>query len=1005
MIAQFLLLLSPGSVDAFTIRRRVIPTVPVSLTEFPASTEPVTTNDLQSFVPWVDGEQRGNEYPTQSNSDLERYVWNEYNKWCARYSKTPIKAKYPNFKHNFLQQLQSDREHGGHQFFHLNEFGDLTPEEYTEETLYMEAYDKWCIHFNRKHSPQRFEIFKTALKNQGVEKEEWDLTEFADLTSVEFLQLCSNQSFLEHQFGKWLTKTGKITGNIDVWATNFLAQVKTMEDHTRNIINLDDSADLTKLDLEKEALLMEEYKLWLTLYDKSDDDCENFGVWKNNHQLFMEEDAIGDEALNNFADLSSTDFQALVSSEEFLHHEYQAWLDYYQKTSGFYDIWKGNYLLQLSSLKERHALKKFVFDEYSDLTQEGYAKALTDQFKYNKWCSHYGKIASNPRFQIFQQHLLQAKDWLELKEHADLTPSEFKEKVSDPDFIKDEFTDWLSYYDKKRGNLEAFSANVIQQVESLIHFKECLVFDEYSDLTPDAKLQEQELQACYKKWATSHNKSISNKRYQVYKENHARSVDLGKELNEDSDLTQEEFVDMVTSQDFVKKEFDDWMAYYNKTSGNFEAFHENYFLQLETLKDNHCFVPFVFDDNSDLLEEERVWEPIYQQEFSDWCETYNNKVTDLYSKSYAIWRSNTAKHIRANHLERESCVLTCHADQTKEVFVAEFAKKNTIDQAYKSWLEQHEKDSGDFSVFQTAYLLKLYQLDHAVESIELDASADSLDVPKEVDRLAELEYTSWCQTHGKEQDENRYYMFRHNFVLQLQNYTSSKLDLEEFADTYSIEGLGMNALYEQHYHQWANKFGVTPVKGKFEIFKTNFLQLAKHNVMKGTNYALNEFGSSTQTEYLEQMTSNENIQKEYDTWATLYGKDKSANEEHFSVFSQKIKDQVLQNLESGEVLYHQGDVALPSEDLESLYQEKYVNWATYNQKTQSKERYTIFRKNFVQQLEYNLDHGTCHSLNEHGDLTQEEHTKLKPPQLKKQQPYFVTNPADQALPSFCFAFV
>ena len=62
--------------------------------------------------------------------DVEEIIRDEYNSWAKRYGKTKLDKRFEIFRHNFIAQMEFNRETG--QFFLLNEYGDMTTEEYEQ---------------------------------------------------------------------------------------------------------------------------------------------------------------------------------------------------------------------------------------------------------------------------------------------------------------------------------------------------------------------------------------------------------------------------------------------------------------------------------------------------------------------------------------------------------------------------------------------------------------------------------------------------------------------------------------------------------------------------------------------------------------------------------------------------------------------------------------------------------------------------------------------------------
>ncbi|KAL3904401.1 MAG: hypothetical protein SGILL_010085 [Bacillariaceae sp.] len=74
--------------------------------------------------------------PTKKSSpiafDVDEIIRAEYDAWCFRYEKTKQDKRFQIFRSNFIQQMEFNRKTG--QFFLLNEYGDMTTEEYAAAT-------------------------------------------------------------------------------------------------------------------------------------------------------------------------------------------------------------------------------------------------------------------------------------------------------------------------------------------------------------------------------------------------------------------------------------------------------------------------------------------------------------------------------------------------------------------------------------------------------------------------------------------------------------------------------------------------------------------------------------------------------------------------------------------------------------------------------------------------------------------------------------------------------
>lgn len=973
--------------NAFSLSRKAS-VIPVSIDAM-QGVQAGTTDDLQPFVPWVEWESSHME-----QDDLEVYVRNGYQRWLSLHDKQADESRYPVFRLNFMAQLNHDLEHhGGHQFFHLNQFGDLTKEEYQHEMVCLEIYDQWCQQYGKEHDDTKFEVFKVNLVQLSSRSEneedseqpvEQRLTEYADLTQEQFLWLASDDLYMKQRYAKWLKDHGKNKGNFDIWKGNYEKQLEEIQQnknqHSIQSFVFGAYSDLTKEAYDQELQYQQEYHLWCQQFNKEQDSAR-FEIFKDHKAHLTSPDLV----LNKFADLTLGEFATVVSTEAFIQEEFQVWLDHYGKMTGSYEIFKGNYLLQLTQLAKAHCVVSFVFDEFSDLTQAEYEKELVLQFDYKNWCQKYNKKVSTSRYNIFKvHHTLAVSKNVFLSQDADLTPDEYMIMASDDSLVEKEFQEWLDHYGKKTGHLDCFKANFLLQLEKLkeSYSYQSFVFDEYSDLNQQEYEQELEFQNTYRTWAEKHAKVTTNKRYQIFNENHMRSLANGMELNEDADLTQEEFTDMVATKSFMEKEFKEWLDYYGKTEGSFDTFRANYLSQIEDLKDLHCFKPFVLYEHSDKTQEEREWEPVYAREYDAWYQTNGKKHDDA---RYEVFKKNCDAQIRSSTTNHTKLELTEYADQTKQEFVAMASSYDFIEQQFNTWLQDHEKMDGTFETYTDAFLLNLHKIDHSCQTLKLDQDADKTDVQQAVDSLCRDEYNVWCSKFGKDQhDHHRYTMFKVNFVQQLRNTTGMTVQLNEFADKYTHEGIEMERMYRNEYDKWVETFGRSKDEVDYEVFKANFLQQLEYNEKTGTHFALNEFGANTKEEYIQI-----NIRKEYIQWTKDY--DKTVDESRFVVFQKNFLQQLrLEGTFDSGRLFHLNELGDKEEwEMESFFREKYEAWAEKYGKSKSGTRYQTFKANLIRQLQYNQENQNCYSINEFGDLTQEEWDGRSSQEKPNKKPAFI----------------
>jgi hypothetical protein len=930
----------------------------------------------------------------EQDDDLEVFVRNEYQQWLSLHDKQADESRYPVFRLNFMAQLNHDLEHqGGAQFTHLNQFGDLTKEEYQREMVVcLEIYDQWCQQYGKEHDETKYEVFKVnlvQLSSRSAKEEDSEqpveqrLTEYADLTQEQFLSSASDELYIKQRYSMWLKDHGKNKGNFDIWKGNYKEQLEefqqTKNQHSIRSFVFGAYSDLTKEAHDQELQYQQEYHLWCEQFNKEQNSAR-FEIFKN-HQAHL---TSPDLAFNKFADLTLGEFATVVSTEAFIQEEFQSWLDHYGKMTGSYEVFQGNYLLQLNELAKAHCVKSFIFDEFSDLTQAEYEKELILRFDYKNWCQKYNKKVSTSRYNIFKvHHTLAVSKNVFLSQDADLTPDEYMIMASDDSLVEKEFQEWLDHYGKKTGHLDCFKANFLLQVEKLkeSYSYQSFVFNEYSDLNQQEYEQELEVQNTYRTWAEKHSKVTTNKRYQIFNENHARSLANGMKLNEDADLTQEEFTDMVATKSFMEKEFKEWLDHYGKTEGSFDTFRANYLSQLEGLKDLHCFKPFVFDEHSDKTQEERKWEPVYAREYVAWYQTHGKQGDDA---RFEVFKKNGAAQIRSSTTNNTKLELTEYADQTKQEFVAMASSYDFIEQQFNTWLQDHEKMDGTFETYTDAFLLNLHKIDHSCQTLKLDQDADKIDVQQAVDSLCRDEYNVWCSKFGKGQHAHRYTMFKVNFVQQLRKTTGMTVQLNEFADKYTHEGFEMERMYQNEYAKWIETFGKSKDEVDYEVFKANFLQQLEYNEKTGTHFALNEFGANTKEEYIQI-----NIRKEYIQWTKDY--DKPVDESRFEIFQKNYLQQLkLEGKSDSGRLYHLNELGDKEEwEMESFFREKYEAWAEKYGKEKNVTRYQTFKANLIRQLQYNQENQNCYSINEFGDLTQEEWDGRSSQEKPKKKPAFI----------------
>jgi hypothetical protein len=82
----------------------------------------------KSFLPKVSIRPLGETPPVEDTVNLDDIIRTEYHKWSIRHGKVKEAERFVIFKQNFALQMESNRNTG--EFFLLNQFGDLTVDEY-----------------------------------------------------------------------------------------------------------------------------------------------------------------------------------------------------------------------------------------------------------------------------------------------------------------------------------------------------------------------------------------------------------------------------------------------------------------------------------------------------------------------------------------------------------------------------------------------------------------------------------------------------------------------------------------------------------------------------------------------------------------------------------------------------------------------------------------------------------------------------------------------------------
>lgn len=1024
--------------------------------------QPVTTNDMQSFSHRLDGEFRSSNSNASATTkpkntkkeeetevekdtpfdldmkfldnpnDMDVFIRNEYTKWLQYHNKQADESRYPSFKENFLTQLKFDIENAKKddkkpQFFHLNEYGDMTPTEYQQEIAMVKAYDNWCLAHGRKQDPVKYAVFKNNLQlvqeSRETVADETDtqntlndndnawmaLTEYADLTGEQFDWLTTDELFLKHRYAKWLKDYGKERGNFGEWKKTYAQQLaaihRTEHQHVVKSFIFDEFSDLPEEEYRVEREYKDAYKTWCLQFDKPEDPAR-YEIFKMNFKhhivraiakIDLNATDISDlPTLNQFADLSLGEFATIVSNEAFIQKEFKAWSDHYHRINGSYETFKANYLLQLQQIANGHCVRSFVFDEYSDLTQAQYDQELICQWDYQQWCDAYQKKASRERFQIFRVNHAVASSHNSTKsmtKDADLTQEEYMAMAKNETFIQNEYKEWLKFYCKKSGNYQTFHANFLQQIETLkgsYHSFKSFLFDEHSDLTQREREEETRLQEVYREWAKKHSKATTTSKFQAFKANYARSVSLAMELNEEADLTSEEFVKTVSGESFIKKEYNKWLEFYGKQKGNLETFRANYMEQLETIRELHCFKSFVLDEYSDLTELERAWEPFYVKAYDSWCDAYGMAQN---KSRYEVFKKNCANQIHWNVTNGTALELTQYADVTKEEFVEITTTKDFIRGAFEKWMKSHNKKDGDYKTFADMYTLGIHSMDHTCGTLNLDENTDKKNVHQAVDVICRKEYHSWCKSRVKLEDEKRYTVFKINFLRRLPHCVGKEVDVHEFADRHTEESMELEQLYSAVYAKWTEAFGRNKNGKEYYIFKSNFLDQLAYEESSNATFAINEYGAMGKAEYFQMKRAPEYVRREFVKWTEQYNK--TPEESNFKAFQKNYILQMEAEQERNDgVPFYLTKSKVRQYELDSFFHEKYDTWAAKFRREQNEARFEIFKVNYIDLLRFNNANGKFCSLNEFADSTQEQWERHP---IRRRPAFVLDSKADKAM--------
>lgn len=146
-------------------------------------------------------------------------------------------------------------------------------------------------------------------------------------------------------------------------------------------------------------------------------------------------------------------------------------------------------------------------------------------------------------------------------------------------------------------------------------------------------------------------------------------------------------------------------------------------------------------------------------------------------------------------------------------------------------------------------------------------SLDDANVPspddETVNAFIRSEYEAWVLQHNKTADDERFQIFKGNFLATLKAYeTTGKYHaLNKYADMtpeeYKKEPAQVDevdAYVRAEYKAWLEQYGKTYNEKRFAVFKENFLMTMKIFEETGKFNALNEHGDMTREEFLRMQT-------------------------------------------------------------------------------------------------------------------------------------------------------
>lgn len=511
-------------------------------------------------------------------------------------------------------------------------------------------------------------------------------------------------------------------------------------------------------------------------------------------------------------------------------------------------------------------------------------------------------------------------------------------------FVRNEYKKWLKAHNKEYDHLRypQFKENFLSQFKNDLHKGgQFFHLNEFGDLSPDEYQQEMTCKSIYTSWRQKFGKEHDPERYKVFKDNLLSHDDIyNKSIhwNKFADMKSDEFVALVSDEEFIKEEYNVWVEYYDKPHANYKIWRGNYLLQLDEIKKSHGYKSFVFDEYSDLGQEAYEKEIVTEFEYRRWCDRHAKEMS---RERYAIFKENFKMSVSNKKVLNED------ADLTWEEFTTMVSDNAYIKREFSAWLEQYGKQGGSFNVFKENFLRQVAALEetYCTDSFIFDEYSDVLEAPEMKGIVLET----------AESD--------------IIHYTDSdNLDKVDYS-SYLLEGFDMELLYQEEFKKWCQKFSKSKDKQAFETFKENFLICLEHSEKTGVNFILNEHAASTVEEYLSTVSSTENVRKEYQEWISAY--DLPMEESRYKIFEKNFINQLQWSIKSGS-MYQLKEAGLDDTRDESWLKEKYKEWAKKYDKSTSEMSYKIYKSHLIFQLQYNHKHQTCYTINRFGDWTQEE---------------------------------